>query len=321
MNCANINHVLSPAECPELCSECNSADSYCDCGNGACKKKSGFTETLDLCSAARCGEHGTCSATFLGGELPVTDIACVCDDGWSGPTCDINPCIAQNKSCGDHGTCVALSDNDAHCDCELGYSGESCETSCDEVCVGSYPYNCNQNIAGVVKYGCKSGGGCSYLQSSVEDFGSNWCTFKEVVSTADCTCGSENDCELTVLCNADGTCPTPSYLVDQAPCNSVPFGVCINGTCMPEGSTSAPTTKSTTGNPTSNPETSSPSKAPTMPPSDIAAPCEGVCQGEYPFGCNPNLGSHIVKYGCKYSGGCTYLSAGNEYPSRILIPS
>jgi len=41
--------------------------------------------------------------------------------------------------------------------------------------------------------------------------------------------------------------------------------------------------------------------------------CAGYCPGVYPYGCNPNLGSEIVKYACLSSGGCSYLTAGNEF--------
>jgi len=31
-----------------------------------------------------------CTATFLGGSIPVNSNACVCDEGWSGPLCQYN---------------------------------------------------------------------------------------------------------------------------------------------------------------------------------------------------------------------------------------
>ena len=74
------------SECPELCTpRCNS-DSYCHCGTSTCTEKPG----IDVCNQARCGEHGTCSARYLGdsSSLPVANKACICESGWSGEVCD-----------------------------------------------------------------------------------------------------------------------------------------------------------------------------------------------------------------------------------------
>eukprot|EP00547_Thalassionema_nitzschioides_P005356 CAMPEP_0194200236 /NCGR_PEP_ID=MMETSP0156-20130528/930_1 /TAXON_ID=33649 /ORGANISM="Thalassionema nitzschioides, Strain L26-B" /LENGTH=1934 /DNA_ID=CAMNT_0038925209 /DNA_START=189 /DNA_END=5989 /DNA_ORIENTATION=- len=85
--------TISATSCPEKCSpECNSANSYCHCEFG-CLCKAGFTGancTIDICSMARCGEHGICSARYLGDTsiLPPSNQACVCDQGWYGPLCD-----------------------------------------------------------------------------------------------------------------------------------------------------------------------------------------------------------------------------------------
>jgi len=45
--------------------------------------------------------------------------------------------------------------------------------------------------------------------------------------------------------------------------------------------------------------------------------CSGYCRGgggSYPYGCNPNLGTTRVKYGCLPRGGCNYLTEGADYP-------
>lgn len=301
-------------------------------------------------------------------------------------------------ACGEHGTCIALSDTEAKCKCDPGYSGDSCQTSCDDVCTGgggTWPYGCNPNLgSNIVKYGCSSGGGCSYLSEGQSYPHSGFCTFKEAVAESSCLCGSENDCEMTVTCNGDGTCPPPEYLADLSPCNSVPFGVCVGGVCREEGTTDAPTLSptnmpstqpSSSTSPTSAVPSSSPTPKPTAPtaivvvnwanPNDPSAPagtyfsfeesdwetlfglcqsdpcldlgitcgdhgtcvatseteaqckcdpgysgetcettCDGYCQGSYPYGCNPNLGADVVKYGCHSAGGCNYLTEGGEYP-------
>jgi len=90
------NGVIQAEECPEKCDfSCNQSTSFCDCGSSTCKPRQGFVEeereesVIDLCDAARC-EHGRCTATFLGGSIPVNSNDCVCDEGWSGPLCQYN---------------------------------------------------------------------------------------------------------------------------------------------------------------------------------------------------------------------------------------
>lgn len=54
---------------------------------------------------ARCGPHGRCTARYLGGGPAPASMACECDDGWFGPTCEANPCAGS--PCGSAGKCVA----------------------------------------------------------------------------------------------------------------------------------------------------------------------------------------------------------------------
>lgn len=75
---------------------------------------------VHLCSAARCGKNGKCVAQYLGGDVPVTPNACICNDGWSGKLCQFNPCFG--KSCSSHGKCTVTSDQDAKCLCNDGFS-------------------------------------------------------------------------------------------------------------------------------------------------------------------------------------------------------
>ncbi len=85
VDCIN-DGVLQAEECPEKCNlPCNENTHYCDCGSSSCKPRQGFVEEsgIDLCAAARC-MHGRCTATFLGGAIPTTTNACVCDQGWTG---------------------------------------------------------------------------------------------------------------------------------------------------------------------------------------------------------------------------------------------
>ncbi|KAK1743584.1 discoidin domain-containing protein [Skeletonema marinoi] len=129
---------IEASECPELCaaSPCNPINSYCHCGMpSTCKCKPSFTGpdcSVDLCSSASCGEHGSCAAKYLGG---VGDVAidpsfeCICESGWFGNKCDVNPCEMgePSKTCSGNGNCFSLNGIDAECDCGMGYQGNDCE--------------------------------------------------------------------------------------------------------------------------------------------------------------------------------------------------
>lgn len=194
--------------------------------------------SVDLCAAARCSINGICTARYLGtgtsGSLPVTsDNACICESGFSGILCDRNPC--KDITCNDNGYCIAQG-FDAKCICDDGYSGDSCETSCDLFCSGTFPYNCNPNLGPeIVKYGChRNGKDCAYLKEG-EEYGNpnDWCTFKEKSTGDDCNCSTTNQCQAIGSCNDDGTCPEPVLVDDGTPCNSIPWGICENGKCVP----------------------------------------------------------------------------------------
>ena len=244
VNCDLINDGILQAEfCPGKCSHvCDEMTQYCDCGSEACEYKPGFTNAgVGLCSAARCGTHGKCVAQYLGGDIPVTSNACICNDGWSGELCQFNPCLG--KSCSGHGKCTATSDQDAKCLCDDGFSGESCQNSCDGICQGSFPYGCAPQVAGAVKLGCTKDGHCNYLNYGEQYPWPGFCTYKEALTQSNCLCGSENDCEVALSCSSNGSCPAPQYLTDATPCNSVPFGTCQSGICVGPSPVSAPTTK------------------------------------------------------------------------------
>jgi hypothetical protein len=245
---------------------------------------------IDLCEAARCGEHGTCAAKYLGASspLPVTsDQACICDPGWAGPLCTSNPCAETGMTCSENGQCVASSANTAMCKCDLGYSGENCETSCDGICPGEYPYGCADNLVGITKYGCTGSGACSYLRDGESFPFGGFCSYKDTSSGPSmCQCPA-SDCEFPGDCDTTGQCSDPTPKLDGTPCNSVPFGICKLGVCTmdepnqdppthaPTGPTASPTYAPTgpTASPTYKP-TKVPTSQPTMLPSSVPpAPC------------------------------------------------
>ena len=209
-----------------------------------------------MCGAARCGEHGTCAAKYLGASspLPVTsEQACICDSGWSGPLCTFNPCLGQGKTCSGNGQCVASDISTAFCECNPGFSGENCAISCNEVCPGHYPFGCSDDIDNVTKYGCNTGGACSYLKDGESYPYSGFCTFKSNSETNICQC-THNDCELPGQCT-NGQCSKTIPKEDNTPCNSVPFGICRSGICTV----------------TNGPSTSPPNPAPPNPAVELVA--------------------------------------------------
>jgi hypothetical protein len=183
-DCSLNNGVLSADECPELCNNmCNEENSYCDCGSATCKCKpgnSGSNCSIDVCAAASCGEHGSCSVKYLGGSLPANEKGCICDDGWTGPQCQYNPCKELDKSCSGNGSCVAITETEAHCQCNDGFTGENCQDSCNGICQGEYPFGCAINVDGAVRYGCHVNGGCSYLEEGEDYPFDGFCTFKSL---------------------------------------------------------------------------------------------------------------------------------------------
>ena len=106
---------LAPDACPELCTQTCDSNSFCDCGGGGCIK---ITEE-SVCDDLECSSHSICAGKYLGGQLAPVASACVCSSGYTGPTCDLNPCAS--RTCSGHGTCTAIND-DWRCVCQQGYS-------------------------------------------------------------------------------------------------------------------------------------------------------------------------------------------------------
>ena len=135
----NVDCATTPAlalnECPSACPG-GCSNGWCDCGTKQCVCDPGFQGAsceVDVGATGRCGSHGRYSGRFLGGTFPPTAQTCICEPGgWTGPLCDRNPCAeaGEKGKCGGHGTCVAVGANGFRCDCDQGYSGASCETTC-----------------------------------------------------------------------------------------------------------------------------------------------------------------------------------------------
>ena len=253
INCSEIEEP-QPEHCPQFCpSGCGGDKAYCDCGLKKCICQPGYisrdnmtgahlvgvndpgTCELDLCDAARCSAHGVCSAKYLGGDIPVSQMSCICESGWSGPLCNENLCERPlfSRNCSGHGSCRVVGASTTKCDCEDGYSGENCGVSCHGVCPGDFPFGCAGTGWLHKKYfRCNSGGGCAY--ANTEDVG--WCTYKvndAIDETFDDSCVTENDCRFSSSWNCTtGSCNIYAPRADGTPCNSQSFGICANGNCV-----------------------------------------------------------------------------------------
>ena len=178
--------IIEATQCPEKCEGGCNSNSYCDCGLETCQCKAGFTGQnceVDVCADANCGDHGSCSARYLGGDLPPTNKICICEESWLGERCDKNPCA--NIDCSGNGYCIAVSENEATCECEDGFLGAMCEerSQCEGFCVGegaSFPYfGCAPDVQGQYALGCFKTGGCYYLGNENDEYPyDGFCTYK-----------------------------------------------------------------------------------------------------------------------------------------------
>ena len=86
-----------------------------------------------------------------------------------------------NSAIKTNGECIAVSENEAMCECQDGYLGAQCEdrSKCEEICQkGSFPYfGCGSDISGMVALGCSSGG-CRYLKEGEDYPYDGFCTYK-----------------------------------------------------------------------------------------------------------------------------------------------
>eukprot|EP01052_Picozoa_sp_SAG31_P014430 SAG31_NODE_896_length_11159_cov_6.749186_2_plen_1354_part_00 len=77
---------------------------------------------VDECASRPCANNGTC-------ENGDNRFNCVCSQGFSGPTCEVqfDPCSVEGV-CSGSGTCTALTTEDFNCDCDDGYDGAVCDS-------------------------------------------------------------------------------------------------------------------------------------------------------------------------------------------------
>ena len=241
---------LDPSIC--TCSSKCTDSQYCDCATKQCVCKPGFSGdscVIDLCHIAKCGSHGTCSTTYLGGKIPVTNfkVACIFDDGWTGPFCDTNVC--DNVDCGVGGTCVAYGDSNHYCHCKKGYIIEkgastctyrNCDDSCSNKKLEPW-YGCNPLGYPDYKYFyCHNAGlnvGCGQIKEGQStDFCIYYSTPELPCNGNECT--SLDECKFYPNeCSKSGSaCPVLVNREDGYPCHSKSLshitGLCESGECI-----------------------------------------------------------------------------------------
>lgn len=129
INCSAVPQIKL-MNCPELCTGCNGANQYCDCGSAKCMCTPGFSGTncaTDICATANCGPHGKCTSKFLGGDLATAAASCACDFPYFGPTCQQTSCTGV--TCNGRGTCTPIDHDSYTCECSANYYGTDCENT------------------------------------------------------------------------------------------------------------------------------------------------------------------------------------------------
>jgi len=186
------------------------------------------TKNIDSCLGIKC-YRGSCINQYLGGQLQPTSNSCICDQGWSGPTCNSNPC--KDITCSNNGYCIAINENDFKCICNSNYSGKLCNQSCNNFGCATdyYPYSC-ASISNMQTV-CLKGSGCYYSNTWFET-GNNACCYANCDKCDLISCPKPiNDCYIAGSCN-NGICSNQTIRADGSECNNIPFGKCIKGQCI-----------------------------------------------------------------------------------------
>jgi hypothetical protein len=89
---------------------------YCEHGGSGCEPR----EDMAACAASDCNNHGTAY-----GEDANHGCFCVCDEGWSGDSCNENESCAA-EDCNHHGTASGNVLTGCTCDCNEDWTGDNC---------------------------------------------------------------------------------------------------------------------------------------------------------------------------------------------------
>ena len=91
------------------------------CDKYRCNQKGIFVRGGMPARDVPCGEHGVCKKDY-NGKNPT----CVCDEGYSGPGCEVQVCKGPQGKCNNHGVCKEFNGAPT-CYCEPGRYGDACE--------------------------------------------------------------------------------------------------------------------------------------------------------------------------------------------------
>ena len=178
------------------------------------------TKPVYECTGNECFNGGTCILAGAVNEI----FSCICDEGFQGEACEIDPC--QINPC-TNGNCSIF--NNYICECYLGYTGQDCSINIDD-CSG---INCGNgtciDLVNGYKCHCSPGFTGNNCQTDINECDPNPCI--NAVNCNDLTNDYQCDCYLDwegKNCSSEiNLCEYPFSPV--FPCDLIGYDKCIDG--------------------------------------------------------------------------------------------
>uniref|UniRef100_A0A7E4VPA2 Neurogenic locus Notch protein n=1 Tax=Panagrellus redivivus TaxID=6233 RepID=A0A7E4VPA2_PANRE len=166
-----------------ICQKVTNNEFICHCPLGFYGYRCEFEEEKTACSDNPC-VNGLCRL-----DATIDNAVCDCFYNFTGPKCD-QETKCDWTTCSGHGIC-SMKDGEPHCQCDLGWEGDRCQTDIDECalfskpCItgtcqntpGSYVCNCPSNRIGprcgipyrgnCIINACQNGGFCNRYFNTV----------------------------------------------------------------------------------------------------------------------------------------------------------